>query len=161
VPALDCHKNQQSGVALIEFALVLPLLLAIAVGIIYYGYAFVLKAAVEHAAKNGAQAAVAVSPLTENYDTTFKDTARDAVEGSLRWLPMSAFAQVKKVENVQVFEGGAGEDALCSGAYGVTVTLPLATVLPQFSFAGFNIPPLGSDGGESVPTIQSTACVTL
>ena len=56
-------RRGQRGAALIEFALVLPLLLAIAVGIVYYGYAFVLKTAVEQAARNGAQEMVAISPL--------------------------------------------------------------------------------------------------
>ena len=158
------RNNDQSGAALIEFALVLPLLLAIAVGIIYYGYAFVLQAAVEHAAKNGAQAAVAVSPLSEDYSSEnsgYVRSARDAVRGSLAWLPESVDTQISNDENVQVFEGAAGEDAVCPGAYGVTVKLPLATVLPQFSLGGFNIPPLGADGSTPAPTIKSTACVTL
>ena len=63
----------QRGAALIEFALVLPLLLAIAVGIVYYGYAFVLKTAVENAAKNGAQEMVAVSPLKSNYTEQYEE----------------------------------------------------------------------------------------
>ena len=148
--AASVRRRRQSGAALIEFALVLPLLLAIAVGIIYYGYAFVLKTAVENAAKNGAQEMVAVSPLKSNYAEQYEKRALDAVQASLYWLPYSA----------QVIEGGE-----CEGAYGVVVSLPLTSgenpVLPQFSLGRFHIPPLGSGDDANAPAIHSTACVTL
>ena len=148
--AASVRMRRQSGAALIEFALVLPLLLAIAVGIIYYGYAFVLKTAVENAAKNGAQEMVAVSPLKSNYAEQYEKRALDAVQASLYWLPYSA----------QVIEGGE-----CEGAYGVVVSLPLTSgenpVLPQFSLGRFHIPPLGSGDDANAPAIHSTACVTL
>lgn len=152
-------RPRQVGAAVIEFALVLPLLLAIVVGIIYYGYAFVLKTAVEHAAKNGAQAAVAVDPLIQDYKAVFKEAAEDAALDSMSWLPDSVITRLKQDGNIKAFEG-----APCAGAYGVTVKLPLSgddPVLPQFSLGGFRIPPLGSGEDGVGPEISSTACVTL
>ena len=148
----------QRGAALIEFALVLPLLLAIAVGIVYYGYAFVLKTAVENAARNGAQAMVAISPLSEGYAGLIEPRARAVVTRSLDWLPDSVS------QAVQPPRAGAG---VCAGeaVYGVSVRLPLTSgdnpVLPQFKLGRFEIPPLptGENGGGA--EIESKACVTL
>lgn len=156
--AASVRMRRQSGAALIEFALVLPLLLAIAVGIVYYGYAFVLKTSVENAAKNGAQEMVAISPLSQDYsDTTLIDRAQRIVADSLVWLPTSVTEAV--TTNV-----GPGE---CdgNGVYGVTVTLPLTSgenpILPQFSLGRFNIPPLPQGDNGEPARIRSTACVTL
>lgn len=148
----------QRGAALIEFALVLPLLLAIAVGIVYYGYAFVLKAAVEQAVRNGAQEMVAISPLENDYgDALLAERAARVVEDSLGWLPASVGAAARTQAGAELCPDEA--------AYGVRVRLPLTAeenpVLPQFSLGRFDIPPLptGENGGGA--EIVSAACVTL
>ncbi|GAB3674759.1 TadE/TadG family type IV pilus assembly protein [Salinisphaera aquimarina] len=157
---IDTVRSQR-GAAVIEFALMLPFLLAIAVGIIYYGYAFVLKSAVENAARNGAQEIVAVSPLTSGYsDALLRARARTVVQASVAWLPASVSARIADDEAVQLVRGGR-----CDTAYGVSVSLVLTggdnPVLPQFTLGKFRIPPLARGGVQSESRMQSTACVTL
>jgi len=135
---LSLRSKLQRGVAIIEFAFVLPLLLAIVVGIVYYGYAFVLKTAVEHAARNGVQEAVAVSPLVDGYGQSLLfGRARDVAISSLAWLPAAVSTAIVVDE-----DGDCGEGAV----FGLTVRLPLSngetSVLPQLSLGGFQIPPL-------------------
>ena len=144
------RSQRQRGVAVIEFALVLPLLLAIAVGIVYYGYVFVLKAAAESAAQNGAQEAVALSPLSTDYDRDrVMRRAEDVALASLDWLPdgvrmASSVAQASQCD--------------ASGMFGVRVQINLADedgrVLPQLELGGFKIPP-------RPPVIESYACASL
>ncbi len=148
VQVLNCKKT--GGAALIEFALVLPLLLAIAVGIVYYGYAFVLKTALEHAARNGVQEAVAVSPLVDGYGQSLLfGRARDVAIYSLDWLPAAVRTEIVVDEDSDCGEGEV---------FGLAVRLPLSngetSVLPQLSLGGFQIPPL--------PTvIVGRACVAI
>ena len=141
------RHGPQRGAALIEFALVLPLLLTIAVGIVYYGYAFVLKAATESAAQNGAQEAVALSPLSDDYDPGAR--AQKVALDSLDWLP----------EGVREAAGVAqASECDASGLFGVRVRIDLSgranTVLPQLELGGFKIPP-------RPPVIESYACASL
>ena len=135
----------QTGVALIEFALVLPLLLAIAVGIVYYGYAYVLKAAVESAAQNAAQEAVALSPLGDNY--SMERVLERAKRVALASLPSGIEANVSVASQCEA-----------SDLFGVHVRIDLSdegnTVLPQFELGQFKIPPR--------PTvIESYACASI
>ena len=140
----------QRGVALIEFALVLPLLLAIGVGIVYYGYAYVLKAAVESAAQNAAQEAVALSPLGDDYSTErVLERARSVALASMDWLP----GGVEAATSVS-----AASRCEASDLFGVQVRIDLSdegnTVLPQFELGQFKIPPR--------PTvIESYACASI
>ncbi len=117
------RSHGQRGVSLLEFVLVLPLLLAIAVGIVYYGYAFVLQSAVAHAAKAGAQTAIAVSPLGEmgdDYPARRETQVRRAVTQSLSWLPHARDGMLT------IDHAGPGADAcVAGGGYPVIVALRL------------------------------------
>jgi len=60
---VECAKKRQMrGASLIEFALVLPVFLALIVGILFYGIAFTTQQAVNFAAERGAETAVSVDP---------------------------------------------------------------------------------------------------
>jgi hypothetical protein len=54
--------NPESGVALIEFAFVLPILLVLAMGMLDFGRAFHTKSLLDQAAREGARVAVVTSP---------------------------------------------------------------------------------------------------
>lgn len=134
------EQQRQRGTALIEFAFVLPILLAFIVGVIYYGYAFTLKAAVIHAAKQGVQVAVSIDPIDypRSFDAEVERRVDKSVRNSLSWLPDNIGRRVKSE---------APPLDRTSGRYRITVTLPLtgdkSPLLPQIHlpFIG-DVPPL-------------------
>lgn len=58
----DGTRNPQSGVALIETAFILPLLLVLCMGMLDFGRAFHMKSVLDQAAREGARIAVVTSP---------------------------------------------------------------------------------------------------
>jgi len=66
------------GAAMVEFALVLPILLLLTLGIINFGYLFGQQLSLNQAVREGARAAVVANGLT---DTTVQDKVRNAVGG--------------------------------------------------------------------------------
>ena len=60
--ARDGSRNPQAGVALIESAFVLPLLLVLTMGMLDFGRAFHTKSVLDQAAREGARIAVVTSP---------------------------------------------------------------------------------------------------
>ena len=81
----QCLFHRQQGASLVEFAVVLPLLLLLLVGVVYYGYAFVLKTALERATGNAAQLATqTLDPSTGGID---ESAVRAVVLSSLEWAP--------------------------------------------------------------------------
>lgn len=61
-PGLAPERRSESGVALIEFAFVLPILLVLAMGMLDFGRAFHEKSLLDQAAREGARVAVVTSP---------------------------------------------------------------------------------------------------
>lgn len=90
VSVVHSHGHQR-GSALVEFAFVLPVLMVLLVGVIYYGYLFTLATAVDHAASEAAQAAVMVQPVaydsTGAYQAAVTRLVKNRVRQSLDWLP--------------------------------------------------------------------------
>lgn len=166
-PLISPRPGRQRGVALIEFALVLPLLLTLLIGTIYYGYVFMLQSAATHAAQAGAAAAVAVSPLGKDLDTYRDDinqAAAAAVAQSLNWLPDSIDDGV--VPGADFACSGSGGVACTTtdpttGSYRVTVTIDIAggssPLLPQISLPGIGLVPPVPNGG----VLTGSAAVTL
>ena len=58
----DGTRNPQAGVALIEAAFVLPVLLVLCMGMLDFGRAFHMKSVLDQAAREGARIAVVTSP---------------------------------------------------------------------------------------------------
>jgi Flp pilus assembly protein TadG len=58
----DGKRNSQAGVALIESAFILPLLLVLTMGMLDFGRAFHTKSVLDQAAREGARIAVVTSP---------------------------------------------------------------------------------------------------
>ena len=61
-PGLASDRRSESGVALIEFAFVLPILLVLAMGMLDFGRAFHMKSLLDQAAREGARVAVVTTP---------------------------------------------------------------------------------------------------
>lgn len=105
-------RNYQSGAALLEFSLVLPLLIMLLIGVIYYGTVFLLDAAVTHAAKQGAIAAVAVDPLSlssQGYKDAVEIEVGGSVRNSLSWLPANVLANITLPPTVTFLPNGGGQ----------------------------------------------------
>jgi len=64
----------EAGVAAVEFALLLPVLCALLLGMIDYGYYFFLNSTVVNAAREGARAGI-VEPTTDAAETTADSVA--------------------------------------------------------------------------------------
>jgi Flp pilus assembly protein TadG len=61
----DGTHNPQAGVALIETAFILPLLLVLCMGMLDFGRAFHMKSVLDQAAREGARIAVVTTPDTD------------------------------------------------------------------------------------------------
>lgn len=159
------NKQRTKGVALIEFALVLPLLLAIVVGILYYGFAFVLLSSAQNSARLGAEAAVSLDPLTGDYSKAVIERAENAANNSLpSWLPGDPEpASATLGEPAGADEAGSCQDVGDNTIVVNVVIKPNAgerTLLPTLSIGDFQIPPgLETDDGQ--PTIKANACAQL
>ena len=71
------EKNPERGAALVELAMVLPLLLLILVGIVELGLLFYNQQVLTNASREGARTGIA--RLDENSDTTFNKSDIDAI----------------------------------------------------------------------------------
>jgi Flp pilus assembly protein TadG len=89
-------RLRQSGAAAIEFALVFPLLIALIYGGLVYSYVYVLQQAVNFAAQQGVQAALAVVPTsnTGNDSGNRMINADKVAKSTLNWLPSDQLTRV-------------------------------------------------------------------
>lgn len=99
--------GSQRGAAAIEFALVFVIFFAIFYATVSYSLFFLLQAAFNHAASEGARAAVSVDPLA--YDNTndylnggVAPVVRETVGRSLDWLPSRVHDAVLGSDNQRV-----------------------------------------------------------
>lgn len=64
-------SRRARGAAAVEFAVVLPLLLIILLGIIEYGYVFMVQQTVQHAAREGSRVAILQSSVAPSYPEAY------------------------------------------------------------------------------------------
>jgi Flp pilus assembly protein TadG len=88
-PRQILRRSRHSGAAAIEFALIFPILLAVAYASLVYSYVFFLQQSINFAAQQGVQAAVAVVSTTDAAtDAANRQTqARNVALSILSWLP--------------------------------------------------------------------------
>lgn len=132
-----------------------PFLFIITYGAIIYSYVYVLRQSLTFAAQEAAQAAVAITPGSANYQTLVRQAAVNTAIAATAWMPANVrTAMAINASNVTLCNGpGAGACAsLLPGESAVVVRLelPLATgdngvgrrdVSPLF--ATFTMPPFG------------------
>ena len=111
---LQGWRRAQSGASAIEFALVFPLLVALIYGGLVYSYVFLLQQAINFAAQQGVQAALAVVPTSNGANDSSKrmQNADLVAKSTLNWLPA---AQLTRVTT-----SAAGSCTVPSGTSGFT-----------------------------------------
>ena len=130
-PGLTPDRRSESGVALIEFAFVLPILLVLAMGMLDFGRAFHMKSMLDQAAREGARVAVVTSP-----DADIVESRVDAVLASGGITPTSvtidgpdAAQMVTVTVNATFTFITPGVFALIGGDYGNTIPMSGQTVM--------------------------------
>ena len=151
------HPNKtyaaQSGAAMVEFALVFPLLFFLIYGVVVYSYIFVLQESINFAAQEAAAAVVAVDPKVPGFETQMIQRARNTAISILAWLPASQASRVLGAngDKVEVTPCTAGSGGCPPDTDGVTVKLVFdvtqpTPLFPVISFGGFmgvtTVPPL-------------------
>lgn len=136
-------RSPERGAALIEFALVLPLLMVLIVGMITAGHAYDQKLQVTHAVREGARFAATVSPsqLFSNGDTWANNVRDLVVERSMGELDA---AQVC----VSLVEGSPGTVYAGSANYSTA-----GSTTPCIAAQGYPIS--GTDDGMRVQVTAS------
>ncbi len=82
--------QSQGGASLFEFAVILPVFLALVLGIVVYGIGFVTQQAVNHAAERGAAVAVAIDPGAADFSALAARRAEAEIARVLGFLPGDA-----------------------------------------------------------------------
>ena len=125
------RRNLPSGVALVEFAFVLPILLVLAMGMLDFGRAFHTKSLLDQAAREGARVAVVTSP-----DPDIVTDRVDAVLASGGITPTSVTVVGPDAEHMVTVTVTTtftfitpGVFALVGGTFGSTIPMSGQTVM--------------------------------
>jgi Flp pilus assembly protein TadG len=102
------QRLDETGQAIVEFALVAPILLLLVLGIVDFGRAFMIKQVLIDAAREGGRVAVVADP------TTTIDTVAHRINLQLAAAGVDTAAAVKSVSG---FQGGTGVPATVSITY--------------------------------------------
>lgn len=78
------RRYRTRGVAAIELAFVLPVLLALVLGIVFYGLVFIVQQTLVAAASEGSRAALQYQPTLAQRVTAAEQTALNALPGFVR-----------------------------------------------------------------------------
>jgi Flp pilus assembly protein TadG len=87
-------RNRQGGAAAVEFALLLPVLIALSLGAIDWGYYFYVNQLVTNAAREGARAGTLKPPPPTGTPAAAEDAARQAVTDFLSSVNLTGATSV-------------------------------------------------------------------
>ncbi len=133
---LEFGKQRSYGSTAVEFALILPLLIAMFYAIFVYGYVFVLHQALNYASEEAARAAVAVVNGGPGAAALRTAQATTAVNQALSFLPAAQLGLVSI--NVQSPPPGGGLYTTQ-----VTLTMTISGLFPAIPLPGIgSVPPL-------------------
>ncbi len=126
-----CRRNPESGVALIESAFVLPLLLVLTMGMLDFGRAFHTKSVLDQAAREGARIAVVTSPdadlVTEKVNEVLASSGVTASSVQITGPNASKMVTVTVTATFTFITPGVF--ALVNGSYGNTIPMSGQTVM--------------------------------
>lgn len=126
----NCRRDPESGVALIESAFVLPLLLVLTMGMLDFGRAFHTKSVLDQAAREGARIAVVTSPdadlVTEKVNEVLASSGVTASSVQITG-PINNMVTVTVTTTFTFITPGVF--ALVNGDYGNTIPMSGQTVM--------------------------------
>ncbi len=145
-------RLKQGGASAVEFALVLPVLLALIYSMFVYSYAFVVRESINYAAQLGAEAAVAVAPdPIDTYQSRVTGFVQASVAGALSWMPAtlrdSAIgANGSAIVPLLCNPEGGGPSAFCpvNPTGGTPLVVPITVPVQSPHFPVINLPGLGA-----------------
>ena len=126
-----CRRNPESGVALIESAFVLPLLLVLTMGMLDFGRAFHTKSVLDQAAREGARIAVVTDPDTDLVTAKVNEVLASSgvTAGSVTITGPAADKMVTVTVTTTFTFITPGVFALVNGDYGNTIPMSGQTVM--------------------------------
>lgn len=150
-PESPVQPKHQSGATAIEFAFVLPLLIALTYALFVYSYVYVVYESINFAAQQGAEAAVAVDPGVDDVAGLITVRAQTTIASVLDWLPESQRAASIGPNGSAVLvtfcspSGGGGQycPAVETGATPVVVRINFPLLAPNL-FPVLELPLIGT-----------------
>jgi Flp pilus assembly protein TadG len=134
------RSNRLRGNAVLDLALVMPVLLGLTFGAMEYGYAFYLKHTLQGAAREGARAAVVSGATAQN--------VQDAVDGAMN---TAGFAQAKYVRPPTVVATNPATTPWTNATAGAQISV---TVSATWGTAGVSVLPTWLGGIPTTKTIS-------
>lgn len=143
---------KQSGASAVEFALLLPLLLALSYSTIVYGYVFMVYESLNYAAHQAAESAIAVDPASPDYGAQVAQRSRQTAAAALNWMPpghkttaVGTAGDKVQVDGCNLTSGG---DVLACGialdqAQAISVTIDFPLLIPPV-FPLLTLPYMGT-----------------
>lgn len=143
-------RQRHSGASAVEFALIFPVMFAVAYAAIVYSYVYLLQQSVNFAAQQGAQAAVAVVPQSDIATTTAKrlSNASLAVTNTLSWLPVD---QTTRVSVSSPSDCGNGTTPVAGSSFVFRVNFDMGSGTGALFPTFFNLPMIGT-----IPPLPAT-----
>lgn len=127
-------RQKQRGTAAIEFALLFILFFVVFYALVSYAVAMLLQESFQHAAEEGARAAIAVDSLAYASNSAYQSSGveprvRATVGNSLAWLPTQAKEQVLGTDNGNVQLGWNGDTLTVTVIYTGYTANPMLPIL--------------------------------
>ena len=127
-------RRHQRGAAAIEFALLFMLFFVVFYALVSYAIAMMLQESFQHAAEEGARAAIAVDPLAYSSQSDYissgvEPQVRTTVGTALDWLPAKAKSKVLGTGNANVGVSVSGSTLTVQVAYTNYIGDPMLPIL--------------------------------
>lgn len=146
---LTMRRRKDTGAAAVEFVLVLPILLALVFGIIYFGYIFAAQISLNSSARDAARAGV-VRPRDATVDPQLCSAIATAARSGAATIGLDPMKVVVSVTgpagtcNLAINNGAVSSDVskICSGSSGqlvVTLNYTAASPVPLLPLSSVNL----------------------
>ena len=113
------HDSRARGAAIVEFAVVLPLLITILFGIIEYGWVFMVRQTLQHAAREACRTAVLSTSTDADIDARITDIMATTNVASYTSTKTHAIGPCQPIETVTV-SVPYSDISLTGGFFGAT-----------------------------------------